>query len=53
VRDNGRGFDESTMGKGVGLRNMSSRLGLFDGQCKLESAPGRGCVLQANFVRKG
>ncbi len=53
VRDNGRGFDETTMGKGIGLRNMSSRLGLFDGQCKLESEPGQGCVLLASFLRKG
>lgn len=47
VSDNGVGFDtEQTAGKGIGLKNIISRIGYYDGDMKIISAPGKGCTLE-------
>lgn len=49
VRDNGKGFD--TLGKrnGIGLNNIISRAKVFNGKVKIESAPGKGCLLMVSL----
>jgi PAS domain S-box-containing protein len=49
VNDNGKGFD--TLGKrnGIGLNNIISRAKVFNGKVKIESAPGKGCLLIVNL----
>ena len=52
VRDNGKGFDPSKLREGTGMRNIRSRLELFQGEVKFLSRPGEGCTLQAHFPLK-
>lgn len=46
VRDNGKGFDPSTVtsrpGRGNGLKNMTQRLEKIGGRCEIQSKPGAG-----------
>ncbi|HEX2608919.1 MAG TPA: ATP-binding protein [Flavisolibacter sp.] len=49
IEDNGNGFDPSSLITGIGLRNIRSRLEVYSGELKLDSAPGKGCRLEANF----
>lgn len=49
IRDNGRGFDVQNQPEGTGIRNIRSRLELFQGQLQIQSAPGKGCELKAGF----
>jgi signal transduction histidine kinase len=42
VRDDGPGFDVTTVRSGRGLQNMSDRLGAFGGAVSWDSKPGRG-----------
>lgn len=45
IKDNGNGFDVEELGqgkleqRGIGLRNISERLGYFDGVCQIKSSP--------------
>ena len=45
IVDNGRGFDPSVKGRGIGLNNISSRVKAFNGHLSLQSAVGKGCRL--------
>ena len=49
VRDDGRGFDPRSNGRGTGLgmRTMRERVGLLDGEFALQTAPGEGTVVRA------
>jgi two-component system sensor histidine kinase UhpB len=49
LHDDGKGFDNSKLKNGLGFRNIQSRLLIYNGHMKLESAPGKGCTLSANF----
>lgn len=49
VKDNGRGFDASSIREGTGMRNIRSRLELFEGNVRFDSQPGGGCELVAGF----
>ena len=49
LNDDGRGFDNSKLKNGLGFRNIQSRLLIYNGQMKLDSAPGKGCTLAATF----
>ncbi|NCU03389.1 MAG: PAS domain-containing protein [Chitinophagaceae bacterium] len=49
LHDDGRGFDNSKLKNGLGFRNIQSRLLIYNGHMKLESAPGKGCTLSASF----
>jgi signal transduction histidine kinase len=42
IADNGRGFDRSTVAKGVGLDSMRERLEALGGRLTVESEPGKG-----------
>jgi signal transduction histidine kinase len=49
VEDSGAGFDveAAKRGRGIGLISMEERVKLVDGELSIESAPGRGAVIQA------
>ena len=49
VRDQGRGFDESSAKPGDGLRNMRDRIGAIGGELVVESSPGRGTIVHARI----
>lgn len=49
VVDNGLGFDPSQKAKGIGLKNINSRVELFSGNLNIISAPGKGCALEINI----
>jgi signal transduction histidine kinase len=45
IRDDGRGFDPSRRGDGIGLWTMQQRALLLGGTLTIDSAPGRGSVV--------
>jgi PAS domain S-box-containing protein len=49
IADDGKGFDPATIRKGLGLDNISNRAGLFGGKLKIDSAPGKGCLVQVTI----
>jgi two-component system, NarL family, sensor histidine kinase UhpB len=49
VSDDGQGFDPATIQSGIGLRNIRSRLQVYSGNLTIESAPGKGCIINAFF----
>ena len=44
--DNGRGFDEKAVKKGMGLNNIQNRVEYYKGSFHLKTAPGEGCELR-------
>ncbi len=53
IQDNGRGFDPASVKKGIGLRNIRSRLQVYSGQLQIDSSPGKGCTIYAEFSLHG
>ncbi len=56
IKDNGRGFDPSTIARynsaslsGNGLRNMQMRAKEMKGKCTIESEPGKGTIVNLQF----
>ncbi|MBN8676033.1 MAG: PAS domain-containing protein [Chitinophagales bacterium] len=49
VNDNGKGFDTTQIKTGIGLRNIQSRLQVYNGDMRIKSTPGYGCSLAASF----
>ncbi len=49
VKDDGKGFDPDKVKTGIGLRNIQSRLQVYNGNVEIISSPGKGCVLKAEF----
>ena len=49
VKDNGKGVDLSSLREGTGIRNIRSRLELFNGEAAFRSAPGEGFEMNAIF----
>lgn len=47
VRDNGTGFDATSVDGGIGLQSMRDRIGAVGGQLDIVSRPGRGTLLAA------
>jgi PAS domain S-box-containing protein len=45
LMDNGRGFDEKAVKKGMGLNNIRNRVEFHKGTMQLKTAPGSGCEL--------
>jgi PAS domain S-box-containing protein len=45
LADNGQGFDENTIKKGLGLNNIRNRVEYYKGSLLLKTAPGQGCEL--------
>jgi signal transduction histidine kinase len=52
IADNGKGFDTTLHRKGVGITNIYSRVSLYDGEVKIDSAPGNGCKLKVTLQLK-
>jgi len=52
VSDDGSGFDPSKKAKGIGLRNIRSRVEYYSGDMKIMSSPGNGCTLQVSIPLK-
>jgi signal transduction histidine kinase len=53
VSDNGKGFDTRLARKGVGITNINSRAGLFNGTVEIDSSKGNGCRLKVVMDTKG
>lgn len=49
LQDDGQGFDPNKNKTGVGLQNIRSRLSAYGGNLSLQSSPGHGCTLLAEF----
>ncbi len=49
VTDNGTGMDIQKTSKGIGLRNIKSRLSSLNGYVNIITSPGRGFTLEAGF----
>jgi signal transduction histidine kinase len=49
VRDDGRGFDARSAGRGFGLVGMRERVALARGSLEIDSAPGRGTAIRAEL----
>jgi signal transduction histidine kinase len=45
IKDNGVGFDKNLKTKGIGFRNIETRLELVNGSMYLNSSPGKGCEM--------
>lgn len=45
ISDNGKGFDPQHYKKGMGLKNIANRAGLFGGKMEINSGPGKGCTV--------
>ncbi len=45
IQDNGRGMQEHKKPNGIGLRNINSRLSIYNGTSKIITAPGKGFTL--------
>jgi two-component system sensor histidine kinase UhpB len=52
ITDNGKGFDTTLHRKGVGITNIYSRVSLYDGEVKIDSAPEKGCKLKVTLQLK-
>jgi two-component system sensor histidine kinase UhpB len=52
ITDDGKGFDPGAERQGVGIRNMTSRAELYNGQVEIETAPGIGCSLKVKMNLK-
>jgi len=46
IDDNGVGFDTSQKARGIGLQNISSRVGFYSGKMNIISEPGKGCRME-------
>ena len=49
ITDNGQGFDTRKKRDGIGINNITSRAGLFNGAVAIDSSPGKGCSLSVTF----
>lgn len=51
IRDDGKGFDMNKIEelKGIGLRNIQYRASAHNGQCHIESSPGKGCCIELKW----
>lgn len=45
IADDGVGFDPTKKAKGIGLKNILSRVQFYSGSFKLKASPGNGCVM--------
>lgn len=46
ITDDGVGFNLSEKSKGIGLKNISSRVEFYSGSLRIITAPGKGCTLE-------
>lgn len=50
-KENGKGFSEEAVNKGLGLNNITTRVKLYKGNCELITAIGAGTEYRINFDR--
>ncbi|MDB5197585.1 MAG: domain S-box protein [Flaviaesturariibacter sp.] len=48
ITDDGKGFDEKTVKRGLGLTNMRNRAETLGGSFEIVSAPGEGCTVRVS-----
>ncbi len=46
VSDDGKGFDDDKIRRGLGFMNIKNRAELLDGLSEIVSSPGKGCILK-------
>jgi signal transduction histidine kinase len=46
IKDDGQGFDEKNVRKGLGFTNIRNRAEIFGGKAEISSKPGEGCLLR-------
>ncbi|HEV7780562.1 MAG TPA: PAS domain-containing protein [Chitinophagaceae bacterium] len=49
IADNGLGFDPAVKARGIGLKNISSRVDFYSGSMDIIAAPGKGCSIEINI----
>lgn len=49
IADNGVGMDTGKITEGIGLRNINSRLSIFNGTAKIDTKPGKGFKLSVEI----
>lgn len=49
IADNGVGFDLGKTSGGIGFANMNRRVQLYNGKLRIETAPGKGCVVTVDM----
>jgi two-component system sensor histidine kinase UhpB len=49
IADDGIGFNPGQKAKGIGLKNISSRVDFYKGKMNIVSAPGEGCKLEISI----
>ncbi len=49
ISDNGKGADLSVTGKGIGLKNIASRIKVLEGEMRLNTTLGKGFQLEMSF----
>jgi signal transduction histidine kinase len=49
INDDGLGFDPKQKTKGIGFKNMESRVAYLDGTVQLDSVPGHGATLKVSI----
>ncbi|MEY3422674.1 MAG: hypothetical protein RIR48_2999 [Bacteroidota bacterium] len=52
IEDNGKGFEQNLKTKGIGLKNIKSRVQLYSGDMRVVSEPGKGCLLDVSISNK-
>ncbi|MEI6948013.1 PAS domain S-box protein [Paraflavisolibacter sp. H34] len=52
LKDDGKGFDTSVVGAGIGLKNIRSRVALLQGNVWIQSQPAEGCTLSVFLPRQ-
>jgi two-component system NarL family sensor kinase len=49
VEDNGTGFDEADVKQGIGLKNITSRVQIMEGELHIDSSMGRGTIVSIDL----
>ncbi|MBL7759776.1 MAG: response regulator [Sediminibacterium sp.] len=49
ITDDGIGFDLMQQKKGIGLYNITTRVELFNGEIRIDTAPNKGCAMHIQF----
>jgi PAS domain S-box-containing protein len=52
IIDDGKGFNLSSVSKGLGLKNMYNRAELFNGRVSIHTSPGAGCTVSVYIPLK-
>jgi signal transduction histidine kinase len=49
IADNGRGMEKGKLIKGIGLKNIRSRVDLYNGAVHIVTAPGKGFIMKVSL----